>query len=180
MDNLDLLIHPVRLRIVHSLAASTALTTGERCSRRSDLGQATVYRHVRWLAEHGVIEVVGERRGRGAVERRYGLNRKAAAITAEGARRMSNDDHRRAFAAALGVLIAEFDRYLARPRANPARDLVAYRQLPLWLSDSEVKELIARVTREIERCAAHGKTKDRQAYLVSPILFPLATPPAGG
>lgn len=53
---------------------------------------------------------------------------------------------------------------------------MGYRQLPLWLTEKEAKELIDRVTGEIERCAAHDKTDDGRAYLISPILFPLATP----
>ena len=43
---------------------------------------------------------------------------------------MSLDDHRRGFAAAMAVLIAEFNAYLAREGANPPADSVSYRFQP--------------------------------------------------
>lgn len=50
---------------------------------------------------------------------------------------MTNDDHRRGFAAAAASLLAEFNAYLDRPQANPTTDSVSYRQFPLWLTEAE-------------------------------------------
>lgn len=38
------------------------------------------------------------------------------------------EDHRRVFVTAMAVLLAEFDAYLDRETADPATDLVGYRQ----------------------------------------------------
>src|SRR4051812_2496372 len=108
MDPVKQLLHPVRLRIVHALAAGRALTTAQLCARMPEVSKVTVYRQVALLAEGGFLEVDGEQRVRGAVERSYRLRQDRPAINAEAAAAMSIEDHRRGFAAAMAVLIAEF------------------------------------------------------------------------
>ena len=57
---------------------------------------------------------------------------------------MSIDDHRRAFAAAMATLLAEFNTYLDQEKADPAADSVGYVQVPLWLSQDDLAALIVR------------------------------------
>lgn len=121
---------------------SWELTTAELCDRIRDVSQATVYRHVDLLAAGGVLEVAGEQRVRGAVERRYWLCRDRAGISADTVNSLSLDDHRSAFATALAVLAAEFTAYLDRDTADPVADLVRYRQQTVWLSPEELRGMI--------------------------------------
>src|SRR3712207_7514085 len=65
MATADLLLHPVRLRIVQAFLGDRTLTTADLRSELPDVPVATLYRHVGVLAEAGVLEVVGERRGGG-------------------------------------------------------------------------------------------------------------------
>lgn len=174
--DLDLLLHPVRIRIVHALAGGVTLTTSELCARLPDLAQATIYRHVRLLAEHDLILAVSERRVRGATERGYQLNVEAAHIDESDARRMTVEDHRHAFAVAVGVLMAEFNRYLDCAASSPSDDLVGYRQFPLWMSPDELRELINEVSTAVQRVGMNRPSGERRPYLISPIAFPLTDP----
>ena len=176
VTDLDLLLHPVRIRIVHALAGGVTLTTSELCAHLPDLAQATIYRHVRLLAEHDLIRAVTERRVRGATERGYQLNAGAAYIEESDARRMTVEDHRHAFAIAVGVLMAEFNRYLDCVGSSPSDDLVGYRQVPLWMSPDEFRDLIGEVSAAIRRVGTNGPSGERRPYLVSPIAFPLLEP----
>ena len=181
MDPLELLMHPVRLRIVHALSGGHTRTVAELCSRMPDVSQATVYRHVGSLVEGGLLEVADERRVHGAVERRYRLQPARTAIKAETGAAMSLAEHRETFAAAVAALVAEFNAYLDRDDAQPFRDGVGYRQMALWLNRRE----LARLQRELARMV--GAVRDnrpgggRRQYLVSPIVFPIeeASPGAG-
>ncbi|WP_344842114.1 helix-turn-helix domain-containing protein [Nonomuraea dietziae] len=89
MDMLGLLLHPVRLRIVHAMSGERTRTTSDLCARLPDVPKTTVYRHVGLLAEAGVLEVESEQRVHGAVERRYRLRREQAVIDRDAAASMS-------------------------------------------------------------------------------------------
>ena len=178
MDALELLAHPVRLRIVHAMRGGRILTTAALSARLPDVSKAMVYRHVDLLASAGILEVAQERRVRGAVERLYRLRPDRAAITNEAGAALSPDDHWRVFATALAVLTAEFRAYLDREDADPARDLVGYRQHAVWLSRQELEQMIAELRQVIVPRLANQAAPERAQYLLSPILFPLE-PPSG-
>jgi DNA-binding transcriptional ArsR family regulator len=178
MNITELLLHPVRLRVIHALSGGRDLTTGELCARMPEVSKVTVYRHVALLAEAGFIEVAGEHRVHGAVERRYRLRQDRPGIDGEAAKAMSLDDHRRGFAAAMGVLIAEFNAYLDREGANPTTDAVSYRQGTLWLSPEELAQLQSQMLSALLPRLANEPAPGRAPYLLSPILFPIDRPPA--
>jgi DNA-binding transcriptional ArsR family regulator len=177
VDTTELLLHPVRLRVVHALAGGRERTIGELCARMPEVSKVTVYRHVALLVEAGFLEVAGEHRVRGAVERRYRLRQERPAIDGDAAATMSLDDHRRGFAAAIAVLISEFNAYLDREGSNPTDDLVSYRQGTLWLSPDELTALINELLAVLQRCLSNQPAPGRVPYLLSPILFP--TEPVG-
>ncbi|MER6047871.1 helix-turn-helix domain-containing protein [Streptomyces sp. NPDC001793] len=179
MDPLELLAHPVRLRIVHLMRGGQLLTASALCARIREVSKATVYRHLELLAAGGVLEVADERRVRGAVERRYRLCQERATVTPEAVASLTPDDHRRAFAVAMTVLLTEFNAYLDQEHAAPVDDLVGYRQHAVWLTDSELREMIGELRGVIAPRLANGPTPDRSRHLLSPILFPVAEPPAG-
>ncbi|MFI0467255.1 helix-turn-helix domain-containing protein [Saccharopolyspora sp. 5N102] len=179
MDTLELLVHPVRLRIVHALSGGRHLTTAQLCDRVPDVSKATVYRHVGLLADAGILEVEEEQRVRGAVERLYRLRRERAVIDHETAMTVPPEEHRRGFAAAMTTLIAEFNAYLDRERADPAADSVGYRQHAIWLSPGELAEMIDGMRGAIAPQLANEPAPHRSQYLLSPILFPIEQPPQG-
>ncbi|MFI6322051.1 helix-turn-helix domain-containing protein [Nonomuraea sp. NPDC050556] len=172
MDTIDLILHPVRLRIVHAMSGERTRTTSDLCAAMPDVPKTTVYRHVALLAEAGVLEVVDEQRVHGAVERHYRLRRQRATIDADAAASMTKDDHRRGFAAAMAVLLAEFNTYLDREEADPTADSVSYRQFPMWLSEEELAEMLGDLVRILRSKAGREPTPDRSPYLLSTIIFP--------
>lgn len=177
MNTLDLLLHPVRLRIIHAMSGGQTRTTSDLCARLPDVSKATVYRHVSLLTEAGLLEVAGEQRVRGAVERSYRLYRTRAVIGPDMAASMSLEEHRHGFTAAMGALLAEFNAYLDREHADPTADSVSYRQFPLWLSPDELAALISEVRSAVVSRLENKPTSDRSAYLLSMILFPIEDRP---
>jgi DNA-binding transcriptional ArsR family regulator len=173
MDPLDLLLHPVRVRIMHAMSGGVTCTTSELLARLPDVSKATVYRHVGLLAEAGVLEVASERRVHGAVERRYQLYRPRAVIDSDAAASMTLEDHRRGFAAAMAALVAEFNTYLNQAHADPTADKVGYRQIPLWLSEHELRDLIGQIQSILVSSMDNQPGSDRRLHLLSPILFPI-------
>jgi DNA-binding transcriptional ArsR family regulator len=144
----DLLLHPVRLRIVKAFLGDRALTTSQLAAELGDVPAGSLYRHVARLTRAGVLQVVAERRVRGAVERTYTMRLAAAQVQPGEARAMTLDDHAQAFLAYVAGLLADFDRYIASRPADPARDGADYRVGAMWLTDGEFADL-ARDLREV-------------------------------
>ncbi|MEU8955061.1 helix-turn-helix domain-containing protein [Streptomyces sp. NPDC048518] len=179
MDSLDLLAHPIRLRIVHAMGGGRLLTTTQLCARIPEASKATVYRHIDLLVGGGLLEVAEEHRVRGAVQRRYRLRQDRAVIGPDVVRTLTPEDHRRAFATAMTALLAEFTAYIDRDAADPVADQVGYRQHALWLSPGELEELIGELRAAIAPKLANRPSPERTQYLLSPVHFPMEAPQSG-
>ena len=167
----DLLLHPIRLRIVMAVAADEA-TTADIQQRLPDVPVATLYRHVATLADAGILEVVSERRNRGGVERTYRLVEGAAYVGPEDATSMNNDEHLRGFVTFVGTLIDSMARYLDDPQSQPGIDPMGYRQLPLWLSDDELEAMVGELGAVLERYASNDEAPERKRLTFSNVLIP--------
>ena len=167
----DLLLHPVRLRIVQAFLGERPLTTSELSAELSDVPPASLYRHVARLVDAGVLQVVSERRVRGALERTYMLRLAAASIGPDEIASMSADEHRQAFIAFVAGLLADVDRYLQREDADPLRDGVGYRLAGMWLDDAEYAELLRDLVRMLQPRLANAPRKGRRRRILATVLL---------
>ncbi|MEN2740355.1 helix-turn-helix domain-containing protein [Microbacterium sp. X-17] len=172
MERADLLIHPVRIRIVHALTGQRILTAHDLHELLTDVSLASLYRQLALLVDGGILEVVAERRNRGTVERSYQLSVDRPPVDAETVASATPNDHRRAFTIAVTTLLSEFGAYLDRPDAAPMNDLVGYQQMSLWLSHEELAEFLTQLGRLITAVRAQQPEPGRERYLFSPVIFP--------
>ena len=172
MTSADLLLHPVRLRIVQAFLGDRALTTTELRSELPDVPAASLYRHVARLVNAGVLGVVSERRVRGAVERTYILRVAAANIGVGEFEKMTVDEHRQAFTAFVAGLLGDYDRYLARGDIDPVRDGVSHNLAAMWLDDDELSELRRDIARIFGPRLANAPGPGRKRRILGSVLLP--------
>ena len=172
MNVTELVLHPVRIRIVFAAMDGLPFTTSEMGRRLPDVSKASMYRHIALLAEGELLEVESEELVNGIIERHYRLQRVRAVIDPAAAAAMTNDDHRRGFAAVAASLLAEFNAYLDQPQSNPSLDSVSYRQFLLWLTDAERAALVEEVSAAIRTRAVQKPTPERKRHLLTTIFFP--------
>ncbi len=173
MASADLLLHPVRLRVVQAFLGDRRLTTGGLATELADVPAGSLYRHVARLARAGVLEVVAERRVRGAFERTYALCTSAAQVGPAEAAALGPEEHARAFLAFTASLLAAFDRYLeGTPDPDLARDGVGYRMAGLWLTDDELGELVRDVAAVVAPRQGNRPRPGRRRRLVASVLLP--------
>jgi hypothetical protein len=180
MASADLLLHPVRLRIVKAFLGDRALTTTQLAAELDDVPTGSLYRHVARLANAGVLQVVAEQRVRGAVERTYTLRQAAAQMQPDEIAAMSADDHTHAFMAFIAGALADFDRYMATNPTDPASDGAGYRLAALWLSDAEWVDFLRDLAAVIQPRAAAAPRKGRQRRMLYGIALPDADEPPPG
>ncbi|MFG3420877.1 helix-turn-helix domain-containing protein [Micromonospora sp. NPDC049460] len=173
----ELALHPVRIRILRAVAGAR-LTTHDLAALLPDIPQATLYRHLATLVKAGLIEVVEERRIRGAVERVYALPAHGATLDAAALATATPEDHARYFTAFVSSLLSEFSRYLARERIDFAADGVGYQQLVLHLTDAELAKFAADLNQVIGPLLGNEPGEGRVPRLLATILLPADQPTA--
>src|SRR5215472_15247910 len=142
MASADLLLHPVRLRIVQAFLGDRTLTTTELRAELPDIPSASLYRHIALLVDAGELA------------------------------EMTTDDHRQAFMAFVAGLLGDFDRYLARGDIDLVRDGVGYRLAGVWLDDAEYAELLRELTRVLQPKLAHPPGPGRKRRILGYVLMP--------
>ena len=172
MSSADLLLHPVRLRIVEAFLGDRALTTSQLRSELPDVPPASLYRHVARLVAAGVLAIVAQRRVRGALERTYVLRTSAASVDLDELATLGVEDHRRMFTTFVAGLLADFDRYLARGDIDLLRDGVSYRLAGLWLDDAEFAQLLRELATVLQPRLASPPAPGRRRRILASVLLP--------
>jgi DNA-binding transcriptional ArsR family regulator len=163
----ELALHPVRIRILRAVAGAR-LTTHDLVALLPDIPQATLYRHLATLVKASLLEVVEERKVRGAVERVYALPARGATLDATA----TAEEHERDFTAFMSSLLSEFSRYLAREHIDFAADGVGYHQLVLHLTDAELGQFAAGLNALVGPLLGNEPGNGRVPRLLATILLP--------
>ncbi len=139
MSKIDLLLHPIRIRIIMALAGKP-LTPGQIAAEIADVPQTSLYRHINALVEGGILNIVDERPIRGTVEKVYALVEGAARLSHEDIASVSDEDHLRYFMVYLSSLLQDFSSYLERTQSTSDKEMI-YNKVRLYLTDEEYHTL---------------------------------------
>jgi Helix-turn-helix domain len=172
VDSADLLLHPVRLRIVQAFLGDRQLTTTQLRAELADVPAASLYRHVTRLVDAGVLRVVSERGMHGSVERTYTLGMATLTMPPDEPGSVSAEDHRQAFMAFTAGLLRDFDRYLERGNIDLFRDGVSYQLAGLWLDDAEHAGLLRDLERVLQSRMANTQQPGRHRRIIAYVLLP--------
>lgn len=172
MSSAELLLHPVRLRIVQAFLGDRRLTTADVAANLDDIAPATLYRHVATLAAAGVLVTDSEQRVRGTSERTYRLSVADASVRVDDLDGLDVEEHRRMFTTFVAMLLRDYDRYLATRPTSLLIDGVGYRQAALWLDDTELAAVAAELGEVVARWSTLPAEDHRTRRLLATILMP--------
>ena len=172
MASADLLLHPVRLRIVQAFLGDRTLTVAQLAAELGNVSPASLYRHVALLTEAGVLQVAAERRVRAVIERTYMLRVHAAQIQPDEAAAMTPEQHLAAFMAYAAGMLADAERYLTTGMPDPLRDGASYRIAAMWLTDAEFADLVRDLATVFQPRLANPPAKGRRRRIAYRVLLP--------
>ena len=129
-------MNPVRQRIFQYFLLHETGTVKELRKALPDIPSASLYRHVKILADSSILMVVGENRIRGTVESVYRLNQDA--MTTE-------DETGNAVQMSLLSICASFAKYFSTGHAEPQRDMLLLTNCMLLLTDEEFSEYLSEI-----------------------------------
>ena len=166
----DLILHPVRIRIIQTLAGKERLTAQQMSEALPDVPQASLYRHIKKLADAGFITVVNQTPIRGTVEKTYALAENKEQITPEELRNMTKEQHMDYFLRFMAAVMGDFERYVSQKGFDFEKDGAGYRQVTLFLSDEEFKEFVQKMGNIIMEVLPNVPSKERRARTLTSIL----------
>jgi hypothetical protein len=167
----DLLLHPVRLRIILA-AAGRQVTAQQLANELPDIPQATLYRNINTLAAGGILVIVQERRVRNTLEKTYALPDQGLLLTVEDLENAQPEDYIRLFTQYLGLLLGYYVRYIQRGDVDFARDNIVFRMAPVYLSEAETQRLGQAVNAALLPYVKNEPSPERQRSILGLISLP--------
>lgn len=161
MELAEIVMNPVRQRIFQYFLLHETGTVKELRKALPDIPSASLYRHVKVLADSSILMVVGENRIRGTVESVYRLNKEAMA---------TEDETGNAVQMSLLSICASFAKYFSAGNADPQKDMLLLTNCTLLLTDEEFSEYLSeinQVTVKYMKKASSESSKTRRITLIS-------------
>lgn len=177
----DLLLHPVRLRILLA-AAGRQVTPQQLADELPDIPQATLYRNINTLAAAGILVVVRERRVRNTLEKTYALPKEGMLLTLEDLKDAQPEDYIRLFTQYLGLQLGYYVRYIQQGDVDFVRDKVSFHMFPVYLSEAETQKMGEAVNAALLPFVNNEPSPERQRYIFGLMSFPdvVGAPLPGG
>ena len=170
----ELIIHPVRLRILQSLSSS-ALTTQQISDSLPDVPASSIYRHLKLLLDGGIVEVVDTRLVKGIQEKVYGLA-VAPHLSQADMAGLSKEDHLKYFTSYIATLLQGFADYLdsrEEGQLDFEADAVGYTELIFFANEDELKMFGGEMNRAIQKVARNPEGNGRQQHKLAVITYPV-------
>lgn len=165
----EILAHPVRLRLLSELAGRTA-TTRDLAASLTDVSQATLYRHVTALLEAGVLETV---EGSPERDRMLRIAPGRDRLERDALRTATDADHRGYFATYVASLM---DTFAAALDASSGPDMVdaglSYNRVVVHLTEDERHGFEKRLNDLVQQMLQLRPGPDRRAYALASAVIP--------
>jgi len=176
MNRADLIIHPVRLRMLRELGTEP-LTTQEIADRLGDVPTSSVYRHLKLLADGGLVEVADTRLVKGIQEKTYRVLQSPVLNQGDVAQ-WTADDHVSYFTTYVLTLLHDYASYVTHAAARDgAIDMVAdragYREVNLLATRQELDAAVGAMSAALMPLIMNKDGDGRRKYKLATVLHPI-------
>ncbi len=167
----DLLLHPVRLRILLAIA-NRQMTARQLAKELPDIPQASLYRNLNILSEAGILSVVRERRVHNTNEKTYALPNINQYFTLDDLKNAGSEDYIRLFTQFLGSLLGYYVRYVQKDDINFSRDHVFFSMTPFYLSEAEIQAAGQAINEALQPYLKNEPSSERRRYILELLSLP--------
>lgn len=172
IEKADLIIHPVRLRMLQFLS-ETPLTTEQLAQKMPDVAKSSIYRHLKKLLEAGMVEASERRTTKGFVEKVY-RNLAQPQFTPEDAEQMTKKDHLYYFSAYVATLIQGFKTYLeTQDVLDLVSDRVGYREVHFYAKQHDFDQVIEPLNAQLIELMKNPPGDGRRLWKLAVISHPV-------
>lgn len=133
----EVMLNPIRMRIIQELSTKENMTTTELCEKIRDIPRTTMYRHISILLDNNILSVVSEKKVRGSLERTLALN------IGEISKHNTIENATQNVLAFLMNRYARFHSYFSGKNPDPAKDKIFCNNTVLMMDDDEFDQFLA-------------------------------------
>lgn len=162
----EVMLNPVRLRIIQQLAVNAKMTATGLCEKISDVPRTTLYRHINVLLENDVLTVVSEKKIRGSLERTLALNVEEV---------KKHNSLENAPQQILGFLMNRYARYhdyFSSENPDPAKDRIFCNDTVMMMDDNEFDQFLGEL-RDLLNKYSFKAAEGRRARDISVLSVPV-------
>lgn len=174
MNRVDLILHPIRFRILESIGGES-LTTQDIADRLPEVPKSTIYRQVKLLLDGGMIAVDETRPVRGVLEKIYRLDQPLH-LTAEDMADVTAQQHIQYFQAYVMTLVQGFSSYVNSAAVDNKVDMMAHRsgysKASVFATAAELDEAFAAFNKVLMALASNPPGARRHKHKFAIITHP--------
>ena len=176
-STIDLIIHPVRLRII-GLLTREQLTTQSIAAAMPDVPKSSIYRHLKLLLEGGLIAVMETRPINGIEEKVYALSAAPRVSDPADMAGLSHEEHLHYFTAFVTELLQSYMLYLEQtPQVDMGADRVGYTAVQFYAMPEDVDAFSLALNTALLPLLRHGPGDGRALRKLAVVTHPLRRPP---
>ncbi len=177
LPKIELVLHPVRLRIMQTLTTEL-LTTQQISDRLPDVATSSIYRHLKILLDNEMVIVAETRQVKGIEEKFYQLVQ-APRLGPEAMANLTAVDHSRYFTTYVLTLLHGFAAYVEAVEARGEKvdmvaDRVGYTEVAVWATKDELDAVSTAINQALipllQNGAGNGRQHQKFAVITHPIL----------
>ena len=170
-EKADLIIHPIRLRILQLLSREP-LTIRKLDQLMPDVAKSSLYRHIRKLMDGGFIEIAETHPVKGTPENTYSLVQ-VPHINADEVQQMSKEDHLRYFSSFVAGLVQSFKAYLdSKDTPDLVSDRVGFSEILFYASTEEFDALFMPIRDQLSKISQQPPQPGRRLHKLVLINHP--------
>jgi hypothetical protein len=171
----DLLIHPIRLRIIQALGQDR-LTTQELAERLPEVPLSSLYRHLQLLRRGEVLDVVETRLVNGIEEKVYAVTGRTH-LGPEEMAQLGGDEHVKYFATYLLTLLQGYAGYIRSAQdedglVDLAADYAGYTEVIFYADEEELQAFQAALNKVMLSLVQNEAAALRRRYRMAIIAHP--------
>lgn len=171
LEKADLIIHPIRLRIMHVLG-NQELNTQEIAKHLPDVPKSSIYRHLKKLLDGEMVEVTAVNVVKGIEEKTYRVV-SPPVMSPEDVQNFTKEDHLRYFSSYVATLIQGFKKYLdAQDTLDMLEDRTGYREIKFYASNEEMDNVFARFNQDLLKLINNEPKEGRRLRKFATVIHP--------
>lgn len=166
------LIDPVRCKLlleIHNKDRATAKQLAQKCP---DITHATLYRHLKKMVAAGILQVVGENKIRGTLERIYAVSPGLSLDAKKMAEGNDGQAYMLLFTQFMLGLTEEFQRYVSRSDIDIIRDGSGFTVAPVYATTEELTAAMSGIAKILQPLVSNKKTAERDLHSIAVITTP--------